>query len=604
MIQFVEMQCPNCSGNLVMEGPDRVKCSHCGSEFLIDQDKPQQIVHIVAPTQMQPQPPSKRKTVILFVLMAAFALILLGIILPRLNSKSEPVKAEITEEEPEVFSAFLTCFSEEVFHMPPQNAEQKFAEVTYLAIAHTSDSIVVDYALQDGTIHSIRMTGEAVSYSRDLCRFTSLQTLDLKNTSLSESDLEGLNELVEIRTYNSPGELAGIVAHPEKIRTLGSYCAKSLDGVDAFSGLEHLTLACRDELTDLSALSALKQLKSLEIQEGNAITDFGVLQSLNTLEELSIDAEMLKDVSFLRSLTSLHKLSITDSVLLDITPIKALSDLNELCLVDNYEIRDYSMLSELTDLESLTLELCGDAVMPSVENWSQLTSLSVRGADDIGFLTSLPQLRCLCISGSSLEDAQVLADLPQLEELKLQSIYGDVRDLDAVGKITTLKSLDISSMEVYGNVEAIFGIPSLENLNISDCSFGLDFESMPENENLKVLHMDRMELWTNIYVEYDGSFTNVWYDNVNLEDEIGFVSKFPNLEELYLAGNKLTGVDFTENLSKLKKLDIADNYVTDLRPLGKLQYLETVRCQGNAISQGLDLGEGVLVITESQDEFE
>lgn len=69
---------------------------------------------------------------------------------------------------------------------------------------------------------------------------------------------------------------------------------------------------------------------------------------------------------------------------------------------------------------------------------------------------------------------------------------------------------------------------------------------------------------------------------------------------MYLQGNKLTDVAFVENLPNLKKLDITDNYVTDLRPLGNQQQLETVWCGENSISQGKDLGEDVTVILDSK----
>jgi uncharacterized repeat protein (TIGR02543 family) len=64
------------------------------------------------------------------------------------------------------------------------------------------------------------------------------------------------------------------------------------------------------------------------------------------------------------------------------------------------------------------------------------------------------------------------------------------------------------------------------------------------------------------------------YDEVALADHMDFVGKFPNLEELYLQGNKLTDVTCAESLPQLTKLDVTDNYITDLRPLQKLIKLQ------------------------------
>lgn len=103
-------------------------------------------------------------------------------------------------------------------------------------------------------------------------------------------------------------------------------------------------------------------------------------------------------------------------------------------------------------------------------------------------------------------------------------------------------------------------------------------------------------------VQYDGAFTYVDYDEVELADNIDVVEKFCDLEELYLQGNKLTNISFVESLPSLKKLDITNNYVTDLRPLQQLPRFEIVWCGQNAISQGLDLGTDVTVVSDSVEE--
>ena len=46
MIQFVEMECPNCGGNLEKIDENTAKCSHCGAEFLIDKGQPERVTNI------------------------------------------------------------------------------------------------------------------------------------------------------------------------------------------------------------------------------------------------------------------------------------------------------------------------------------------------------------------------------------------------------------------------------------------------------------------------------------------------------------------------------------------------------------------------------
>lgn len=90
------------------------------------------------------------------------------------------------------------------------------------------------------------------------------------------------------------------------------------------------------------------------------------------------------------------------------------------------------------------------------------------------------------------------------------------------------------------------------------------------------------------------------YDELLVMDHIAFLEKFPNLEELYMQENKLTDVEFVVFLPNLKKLDITGNYVTDLRPLANMEHLEIVWCGENAVSQGMNVGEEVLVISNSK----
>ena len=315
---------------------------------------------------------------------------------------------------------------------------------------------------------------------------------------------------------------------------------------------------------------------------------------------MTIDSEGLKEISFVEKMDDLSYLKIENSIILDVSSLEGKTSLKELILIDNYEMNDYGGLSSLTELETLELDLSSASNMPDVTQWKKLTSLMVSDAEDIGFLKELKQLKDLYLKGCDCSNYEVLASLENVEALKLYGIYGDIYSLDVLHEMHALKSLDISGMTLYGNVQSVFGIENLERLNLSECSFGLDFEAMPENDNLKYLNMNRMELWENIQVSFDGAFTYLDYDEVMMKEHIGFLNKFPNLEELYVQGMKLTEVTFAEELPNLRKLDITGNYVTDIRPLENLQQLEIVWCGENSISQGLDLGEDIILITDSK----
>lgn len=67
-----------------------------------------------------------------------------------------------------------------------------------------------------------------------------------------------------------------------------------------------------------------------------------------------------------------------------------------------------------------------------------------------------------------------------------------------------------------------------------------------------MLSLRNMELHKNYYVESYGGMTSVWYDDVKLGEHMDILSRFPNLEELYLDSNELTDLNLPQVLRTLK----------------------------------------------------
>lgn len=597
-LKLIELKCPNCGAGLNKMDRKSAVCNHCGSVFMIKDIKKE-------------QKNTGRTRKDYFLPRTLFVCIVIGIMVLYALSANEDVKEESSveqeiryvEEEAE-WSTLFAAFLEDVYNLPIEKIGSKQLEkMTHFEIFLENDCRVIQYRMQDGELQRQEYSSELHVDYADVGRIIGLKSLDAGTKDFAPGELSELENLTEVWCGNTPEEMLKIVNDPEKIKTLGCYLTESVAMVDNFVNLERLHIESRglsDDLTDITALGGLKKLKVLEMVSCDEVSNFGVLHLLTGLEKLSIDSEMLKEISFVEKMDNLSSLTIEDSIILDVSPLEGKNSLVELALIDNYEITDYSALSSLTELEKLELELCDASYMPDVSRWKKLRELKVDGAQDIRFLEKLPQLECLYIKSCDCSAYKVLGSLQNVRELKMSNAYGNILDLDVLHEMTALNSLDISGMDLYGNVQSIFGIPSLESLNISDCSFGLDFDVMPGNENLKILNMNRLKVWENIQVDYDGIFTYLDYDEVLLKDHVDFLSKFPNLEELYTQGNKLTGLGFASGLTKLRKLDITGNYITDMRPLSGLKHLEVVWCGENAISQGMDLGEEVIVVSDSK----
>ena len=475
MIQFVEMECPNCGGELQKTGDKTAKCSHCKAEFLIDTGQPEHITNIYQTPQPKPKKSAHLLTLACIFLGMAGLMAVRQVNKLSLSRSHSPAPIAEQASEPETseraVSEFFDALARKLYGAPWEKVTpEQFAQLTDLHIFWENGCSVAEYAMKDGPLKRAELpSGLSVCYS-DLQCFTGIKRLNLEHANLSANDLEGLNALNQVWTSNSPEELAGIIQNPRQIISLGCYSLDTVTGIDAFENLEQLYLKDSD-LSDIGALSSLKHLKDLTIENGDEITDFGVLHSLTELKRLAIFSEGLKDISFLQNMANLKDLAIEDSAVLELTPMEGLTGLIRLCLKDN--------TAPLTE---------------RLFNWLQCSGLGM--------------------------DAPVAS-------------------------------------------------------SSSRCS-------SPARP--------------------DGAFTYLDYDEVSLAEHMDFLGKFPNLEELYTQGNQLTDVTFAGNLPLLKKLDITDNYVTDLRPLEKLSNLETVWCGENSISQGGNLAEGITVIFDSEAE--
>jgi len=598
-MKLIELECPNCGGNLRKISADTARCPHCNTDFLIDKGTPKEVNYIYNQTA-----PVKSKSSLIpgLLCIIVFIGIMVICLLPEKESTSTPQTSVVEEVFPDkgIQSDGFKELVSAVFKIPFEKVTDKqLAQFTYFDINRGKNCWIVNYKLNNGNLNSLELNEELSFECDDLPYFKGLLEIYMAHAGFSSDSLVGLEYLTAVASYNSPAELADIIPHPDKIKSLKCYNATSLIGIDAFTSLESFYVDDY-ELSDISALSSVDQLKKLTIADGDEITDFGVIYSLTNLEQLYIKSEGLKDITFIESMPKLLELSIKDSIAIDFSALEKATALTYLELDDNNDIQDYSVISNLEQLETLIIDLGSANYMPSVEKWTKLKTLSVSGADDISFLASLPDLQNLSIYGCDCSNTGVFSGLHKLESLKIGSMYGEIESLEVLTGLTSLKLLDISSLTLYGDVEYLLSIPNLEELKMNDCSFGLDFTKMAENPSLKRLHMSRLSIWENIQVEYDGMFTYLDYDEVNMADHIEFMSNFPNLEELYLEGNKLTDLTFTEALPNLKKIDITNNYVTDLRPLGKLSKLEMVWCGENSISQGKELGNDVIIVFDSE----
>lgn len=466
---------------------------------------------------------------------------------------------------------------------------EEYASLTSLEIDRDEHAIYY----QIGTEEPQSLTyldGSGMDYS-DLACFTGLEGLYLDD-SLYKGDLDGLNNLFYIYSDNSISEMLEIVPNPENLYELGvndSIFADSLDGIEQFPNLECLTVDYRS-LEDISALLSLPKLKALALVNCDSVTDYSTLMSLTGLEYLSIQSDQLKTIDFIKVMPNLTSLSIEDSQITKLDALETCPELTSLYLMNNYNVTDYSVISKLTKLSELTFSASYDDVLPSLTSLTQLEYLTMDGVRDITLLKDAVNVTYLCMMDCSGWELENITAMTELQTLIINDFASLTESVEPLTHLPKLEILDLRETSIFGNMEEIFGIPTLRHLYLDDCQVGIDFTQIPTNENLEILSMN------DIRVLVDPSYNSG--TRVDIGQHSDMFNHFPNLTELYVASWQLENIDFVTNLPYLQYLDITNNSVTSLKPLESLNYFNTVWCGQNSILEPLPDDSPIWVITD------
>lgn len=468
---------------------------------------------------------------------------------------------------------------------------EEYASLTALQLSR--EDKILYYQLDHGETLSLTYQVDTGMDLADLASFPGLEWISVDD-DLDPGDLDGLNQLYGVYAENTLGELADIIPHPENITDLGacdSIFERTMDEITSFPNLQYLDLDY-GSLEDISVLSQFPDLHGLVLTDCDNINDYSPLMNLTALETLGIQSTQLKSIDFVRQMPGLISLSIEDTQISDLSALESCPGITYLSLVDNYEIEDYSAVSQLTQLTDLTLEINYGGSLPSLAGLHQLQRLSVKYAGDLTPLKDAATVTFLSLESCSGWELDSITAMQELNTLIINDFSSYVDSLAPLTQLPNLTALSLEDTSVFGNIEDIFGIPTLQYLYLDDCQVGLNFDNLPTNETLQVLSL------SDISILKDPTYNNG--DEVSLSEHTDMFDHFPNLTELYLASLKLNDIAFVEKLPRLQYLDITDNSITSLKPLEGLADFRAVWCGQNTILENLPADSPVLVITEDR----
>lgn len=631
-MKFVDLKCPNCGGRLFpVQGNQKiVACEYCGSQYILEDNR---VVHYHV-HQHGASEGSRYKTADSSsgrsgALAAAGILLGLAVLFGAgigISSRDKPdynigsraaYSSHISEgQEAEEGiaspkSPFYEALVEGIYKKPSDTVDaQERDRLKYIKIHTGRDLFLVDYSFGDPygseamDIRRLALAPEDWD-TDDLANFPGLVKVELSYSWADGAVLQHLKNLKGLACHGaSPKELAQWL-DPGQLTELRLDQPGDLEGLSAFENLEILSL---EDVTapDIRQLASMKGLWSLSIIEDEppsdpfseepssyALTDYSAISVLAGLECLELESSAVRDVSFLKSLQNLKELSVAGTEAISLEPVGDLSRLTRLRLEDNSSVKDYGFLSGLTGITSLVLDKDTSQPDPDLSSMRQLKELEVCGLMSMAPLKGLAELKSLSIHGCNIDEIQALSSLSGLERLTCYSSWTyavPLRSLSFVDGMTSLEYLDFCgigntdgwggygrNMEIYGDISNVFNHAGLKELYLNDCMFGLDFDRLAENPSLEILQMKEVSIKKNIHVESYSGMTDVWYDDVSLDENTGFLTHYPGLKELYLDGNQITDVSFAAGLKELERLGLCNNYVTDLTPLnqaGKLDWLD------------------------------
>jgi hypothetical protein len=250
---------------------------------------------------------------------------------------------------------------------------------------------------------------------------------------------------------------------------------------------------------------------------------------------------------------------------------KILNDINELCneCNDKLTIRFYShdkekfdarVLNQISNVKSLCLDY-----MDSVNNISELKNLSQLKKLRLGIdklneplllnYKNLSEIIDLSLVFRLSKDMTLnITPLAEYSKLSVLRLYGEPKNLNIVGKIDSLKELDLWNISKHSSLEFVNNLPQLNSLSLT---FGGRANLFDINNNC---------------------IKKIYLDQVRGFNSISNIETFTSLEQLILRDlPQLSTIEFPNNLQNFKKLVLSNcKMLYRISGIERLTSLETL----------------------------
>ncbi len=332
-----------------------------------------------------------------------------------------------------------------------------------------------------------------------------------------------------------------------------------LSGLECLTGLKSMDIS-HNQVKDISSIGKIKGLQGLVLNH-NHIVDLGPLAELD-LKELEASENNIQDVNALSGMTGLVFLSLNHNRIKDISPLAGLTALVSLDLGYNI-IRAMDPLKSLVNLTTLFLNNNQITDISAVANLKNLTLFQAQGNEiaNISALSGLTKLTNLGLGDNEVSDIKPISGLTGLKSL---SIGNKVKDIELLGAMTSLETLDLSGNPIT-DFSVLKRFTKLQYLTLDDTGFKA-FTLLQDMENLQWLSVAGCGLGDNDVGYLPTGLTHLDVSSNDLTS-LGFTDGLDSLTELSFSTNKVVDISPLTNLASIERIDGSYNRITDLSPL-------------------------------------
>ena len=672
-MKIISMKCPQCQGSLDIKEEQRGKfttCPFCGTKFLLEEEQPNinqtiniKEVHIGDTRRTAEIPKSIKRSSSYSGLVAFIIIAVLAIFLPTVFIHFKVTNTSIKTPEASMTVSYRTTpeseavkeFVENIFSKSiAEITENEYASIKYLKIyRQPTDSIsnkssdtpwmfiyakeVEEYGRAVNP-ETIKVKGTESITEEDIQVFTGLESLDLSNDSdispavkydnVDFRNLKNLHyftgssgeSLINLPLFDDIQNIYGLGSNylggeeyltelkkfsklkTLNVRSISKDFATDLTFLSSFPELEELSFQFSSGSTwDLAGLSSLTKLKSLRMDGFDTkFEHLNVLSGMPQLERISFyEVKDLKTLDFAKNMPNLKSLDIEYCPVINLNGLKDSISLTSLFLAHCHDLKDVSALATLTSLKNLDIADIWnfDVEFPKLHKLTALSEVDIESGR-LDIISGMSSIKKLFIHETSREYSfKPLLGMNSLVELELRDYSWSAKPdmVQCLAKLPKLKTLicGYGSLAHEGDYTGVFSLPQVTKLRIKPTDTGsgyisLSISKLKDNKVLKELDTGGVE-FLNLDKGYNTEKFGEYADD--------FLSHFPKLKKLDVSNSHIENLKFVSKMPELESLDISDNYITDISKLLKLKKLKTLTCDKNQIAN-LDLLPDSVKITE------